>query len=44
MDEEELLHLGITNKRTGESSFFVDKSYSVVISKAFAQLNKELKQ
>ena len=43
MDEEDNLHLTITNKRNGDSQAFTDKAYSIVISKAFGYMKKNLK-
>jgi hypothetical protein len=44
MDEEELLHLTLTDKRNGESQTFIDKSYTVVVQRAFVFMNKEIKK
>ena len=44
MDEEEFLHFTLTNKRTGERITVIDKSYSVVVGKAYVYMNKQLKK
>ncbi|HTB32268.1 MAG TPA: hypothetical protein VK808_09600 [Bacteroidia bacterium] len=43
MDEEELLHFMVIDKRTGERITFIAKSYSVVVGKAYVYMNKRLK-
>lgn len=44
MDDEERLELTLTDKRTHHSHRFTDKSYSIVIGKAFSFMLKELKK
>jgi hypothetical protein len=42
MDEEEILHFTLIDKRNGKSETFTDQSYSVVIRRAFVYMNKSL--
>jgi hypothetical protein len=44
MDEEEILHFTLTDKRTGERKTFIDKSYSVVVQKGFVFMKKKMKE
>jgi hypothetical protein len=43
MDDDENLHFTITEKRNGERETFIDKTYSIVVGKAFVHMNKKLK-
>lgn len=43
MDEEDNFHLALSGKRSGDIKIFTDKSYTVVIAKAFGYMKKELK-
>lgn len=43
MDEEENFHLFLSGKMNGDLQDFSDKSYTVVIAKAFAYMKKKLK-
>jgi hypothetical protein len=44
MDEEENLHFTIIDKRNGERNTIIDKSYIVVVRRAFVYMNKKLKE
>ena len=44
MDDDGTIFLAVTNKRTGDSQTFTDKSYSIVIGKAFGYMNKNMKR
>ncbi len=41
--DEEAIHLTTVSKRTGSAETFTDKSYSVVIGKAFSHMLKQIK-
>jgi hypothetical protein len=43
MDEEGNFQLALSGKRNGNVQVFTDKSYTVVIGKAFGYMKKELK-
>ncbi len=42
MDEEEILHFTLIDKRNGKTETFTDQSYSVVVRRSFVYLNKNL--
>ncbi|MEI6817435.1 MAG: hypothetical protein WCL14_12555 [Bacteroidota bacterium] len=42
-DDDELFKLILTDKQTGASELFEGKSYSVVLSKAYSYLLKQVK-
>ena len=44
MDEDEILHFTLIDKRNGESQTFIDKSYSVVVQRAFVYMNKKMNE
>ena len=44
MDEDEILHFTVVDKRTGERYTIIDKSYTVVVRRAFVYLNKEMRE
>ncbi len=43
MDDEDNIHLTMIDKRNHTSQTFSDKAYSVVITKAFSYMLKEIK-
>lgn len=43
MDDEGNFQLALSEKRNGNVQVFTDKSYTVVIAKAFGHMKKELK-
>ncbi len=43
MDDEEIFHLTLVNKRSHTSATFLDKKYSIVMEKAFSYMKKGLK-
>ena len=42
MDDDLNFHLTVSGKRNNDAQEFIDKSYTVVIGKAFAYLKKKL--
>jgi hypothetical protein len=44
MDEDEVLHFTLMDKRTGERYTIIDKSYTVVVRRAFVYMNKEMRE
>ena len=44
MDEEGNFHLTARNKRSGTSETFINKSYTIVVGKAFFHMKRELKE
>jgi hypothetical protein len=42
MDEDDILYFTLIDKKNGESQTFIDKSYTVVIRKAFMYINKNV--
>lgn len=43
MDDEDDFYMTMINKRDGINATFIDKSYTVVIGKAFGYMKKKLK-
>jgi len=43
MDDDDNIHLTMIDKRKYTSHTFMDKSYSLVVGKAFSQMRKDLK-
>jgi len=43
MDNEEIIHLTLTNKRTGTTETFTHETYARVLEQAFAYMKKGLK-
>ncbi|MBI2269110.1 MAG: hypothetical protein HYU69_02000 [Bacteroidetes bacterium] len=44
MDEDSNFYLTVISKRTKVVETFIDRSYSVVIGKAFSHMKKEMKK
>ncbi len=44
MDEDENFHFVLSEKTTNKTDVFIDKSYTVVIAKAFGFMKKKLKR
>ena len=44
MDDEQIFQLTLTGKRNGNSELFTDKSYTIVVAKAFGYMKKNLKE
>jgi hypothetical protein len=44
MDDDEVIHLTVSNKRTGATETFIDKTYTNVIEKAFGHMKKWMKE
>lgn len=42
--DEEVIHLTAISKRTGNAETFSDKSYSVIIGKAFNHMLRQIKK
>ncbi len=44
MDDNECLHLTLTNRRTGATEAFIHETYTRVLEQAFAYMKKQIMQ
>ena len=44
MNEDEVLHFTLVDKRTGKNYTITDKSYTVVVRRALVYMNKEMRE